>query len=214
MTRITKTLVSGGAAAALAFGLTFAAAAEGMNPFTKQVFHINERGKVEVQRGEVTSVDAFAGNFRVRIWTMEWTVLTNGETRILARDGRTITLADMRTGDRVKVKGDVKIGALMTMTARQVVDGSALQFKREAKGTIVSTDLLARTFVLELRSGHRLTVAVTDSTRIEDEEGDDFGLSTFADLNVGDKVEVKGAFDERTNILTATKVELEEEPED
>lgn len=214
MTLISKTLVSGAAATALAFGLAFAAGAEGVNPFTKQVFHINERGKVEVQKGEVTSVDALGGNFRVRIWTMEWTVLTSGNTRILARDGRTIALADMRVGDRVKVKGDVKTGAFMTMTARQVVDGSARQFKREAKGTIVSADLLARTFVLELRSGHRVTVAATDSTRIEDEEGDDFGLSTFADLNPGDKVEVKGIFSERTNILTAIKIELEEEPED
>lgn len=214
MTRITKTLVSGASVAALTLGLTFAAAAEGLNPFAKQVFHINERGKVEMQKGEVTSVDSLAGSFRVRIWTMEWTVLTGGETRILARDGRTITLADMRAGDRVKVKGNIKIGALMTMTARQVVDGSAMQFKREATGTIVAADLLARTFVLELRSGHRMTVAVTDATRIEDEEGDDFGISTFADLNVGDKVEVKGIFSERTNILTATKIELEEEPED
>lgn len=180
---------------------------------TKPVFHINESGKVELKGGEVLSTDTTAKTMRVKIWGMEWTISTDEKTKLSPDNGGGLTLADIKAGDRVKVKGQVKLEMPMTILASHILDYSAKIMKKEMKGKIASVDATAKTFVLETK-GRSVTVVVTDTTRIEDEEGSDFGLSNFADLTVGDEVEVKGLYDARTNTLTATKVEIEGEPED
>lgn len=181
--------------------------------FQKPVFHINEGGRVELKGGEVLSTDTTAKTLRVKIWGMEWTITTDEKTKLNPERGAVLTLADVKVGDRVKVKGQVRLEAPMTILASSIMDQSAKIMKKEFKGKIASVDAVAKTFVLDTK-GRTVTVAVTDTTRIEDEEGADFGLSNFADLTVGDVVKVYGSYDERTNVLTATKIEIEEEPED
>ena len=121
------------------------------------------------------------------------TVLVTDRTRIELEDNFPGTLADLRLGAEVHIKFDPDSRVAFKIDTKE----------EEAKieGVVVEVDRDEVT--VETERGRRLTLLVTDSTRIELEE--DFP-GTLADLQVG--VELEAKFDPVTR--RAFKVEVEE----
>jgi len=148
-------------------------------------------------RGMVTSVDASRATFTVS----GLTVSTDASTKLVG----IATLADLKVGDRVLVQGTLQPDG--SVKARLVVKRPAAPAVRdevEIEGAITSITAPDRFQV----AGK--TVVTNSSTRLEGEH--DMPL-TFADLKVGDRVEVEGVAQADGTIL-ARKVEREDEEHD
>ena len=122
------------------------------------------------------------------------TVFVTEQTRIRLEDDFPGQLADLTLGSEVKIKFDP-----VTRVAFKI-DTEDEEAKIE--GSIVKA--VADAVTVETKRGRRLTLAIGDRTRIE--LGDDF-RGTYADLRVGDQVEVK--FDPFTR--TAYEIEVEDQ---
>lgn len=133
----------------------------------------------------------------------------NGEITIVTEDGRTITLT-IATEAQVETEGATSaLEALEPGVSVEVEvndDGQVAQHikARLAKVEGVIVGIEGNEVTVESERGRRVTVLVTDRTRIELEE--DFP-GTLADLRVGAEVEVK--FDPESRV--AFKVDTEEE---
>ncbi len=133
----------------------------------------------------------------------------NGEITIVTEDGKTITLT-IATEAQVETEGATS--ALETLEPGVSVevevndDGQVAQHikARLAKVEGVIVGIKGNEVTVESERGRRVTVLVTDRTRIELEE--DFP-GTLADLQVGAEVEIK--FDPESRV--AFKVDTEEE---
>jgi Domain of unknown function (DUF5666)/Carboxypeptidase regulatory-like domain len=148
-------------------------------------------------RGLVSAVDASKSTFAVS----GLTVSTDASTRLVG----IATLADLNVGDRVLVQGTLQPDG--SVKARLVVRRPVAPPEREEtelEGAITSITPPDRFEV----AGK--TVVVDSSTRFEGEH--DSGL-TFADLKVGDRVEVEGVAQADGTVL-ARKVERDDEEED
>ena len=130
------------------------------------------------------------------------TVATDASTRFAGAD--TTSLGDLKVGDRVLVQGTVESDG--TVKARLVVKLPVAPPRRdemEIEGTITSITPPNR---LEVAGK---TVVVDSSTRFE---GEHDARLTFADLKVGDRVEVEGVAQADGTFL-AREIEHEHEEE-
>jgi Domain of unknown function (DUF5666)/Carboxypeptidase regulatory-like domain len=128
-------------------------------------------------RGAVGSIDTAKSTFTVS----GLTIATDASTRFA---GGAASLADLKVGDRVLVQGTVQSDG--TVKARLVVEVPAAprdRDERDVEGRITATAPPDRFEV----AGK--TVVVDSSTRLE---GEHDARLTFADLRVGDAVEVEG----------------------
>ena len=145
-------------------------------------------------RGMVSSVDPSKSSFTVS----GLTVSTDASTKLVG----IATLADLKVGDRVLVQGTLQPGG--SVKARLVVKRPVEPPEREEveiEGTITSITPPDRFQV----AGK--TVVTNSSTRFEGEH--DMRL-TFADLHIGDRVEVEG-FVQADGTILAREVEREDE---
>jgi len=148
-------------------------------------------------RGMVTSVDASNSRFTVS----GLTVTTDASTKLVG----IATLADLKVGDRVLVQGTLQSDG--SVKARLVVKRPVApqgNDEVEIEGAITSITAPDRFQV----AGK--TVVTDSSTRFEGEH--DMPL-TFADLKVGDRVEVEGVAQADGTIL-AREVEREDDDEE
>ena len=133
----------------------------------------------------------------------------NGEITIVTKDGKTVTLtiatqAPIETEGASSALETLELGASLEVE----VDGDGRVAQRievrQAKVEGVIVEIAGDEVTLESDRGRRVTVRVTDRTRIELE--DDFP-GTLADLQVGAEVEVK--FDPDSKV--AFRIDAEEE---
>lgn len=153
---------------------------------------------IALLRGSVGSIDAAKSTFTVS----GLTVGTDASTRFAGAD--TTSLGDLKVGDRVLVQGTVESDG--TVKARLVVKLPVAPPRRdemEIEGTITSITPPDR---LEVAGK---TVVVDASTRFE---GEHDARLTFADLKLGDRVEVEGVLQADGTFL-AREIEHEHEEE-
>ena len=139
---------------------------------------------VAIEGNEVT-VESLRGH--------QATVLVTEQTRIRLEDDFPGQLADLTLGAEVKIKFDP--------VSRVAFKIDTEDEEAKIKGSIV--EAVADQVIVETSRGRRLTLAIGDRTRVE--LGHDLP-GTYADLRVGDQVEVK--FDPFTRM--AYKIEVEE----
>ncbi|MFO7312822.1 DUF5666 domain-containing protein [Rhodothermus marinus] len=133
-------------------------------------------------------------DFRIRV---------TAHTRIQGEEDQPLTLADLQVGLLVEVKARIDQNGQLLATKIEVKNETHVEVHRrkvEIKGFI-------RALTDSTLTVGGLTFRVTNLTRIHGE--DDQPLS-FADLQVGQFVEVKGYFDPRHQLLFALKIEVED----
>jgi len=155
-------------------------------------------------RGVVDTVDAQGGSFTVS----GLKVTTNASTKLV----NVAAVGDLKVGDRVLVQGGLQTdgSVLARLVVKQQVEQED-ENEDEIEGKITAITPPDR-FVVAGK-----TVVVNATTEFEDDHegkgGVDEHTLTFADLKVGDFVEVEGAFQADGTFL-ARKVERKNEEED
>lgn len=156
-------------------------------------------------RGVVDSVDSKGAFFTVS----GLKIVTNSSTKLV----NVAAVTDLKAGDRVLVQGTLQSDG--SVLARLVVKRQAEQEEEEDEAEIegkIDTITPPDTFVVGGK-----TVKVDSSTKFEDDHegsgGGDEHAITFADLKVGDFVEVEGVTQADGTFL-AQKVERKNENED
>jgi len=144
------------------------------------------KGTVVAIEGDEVTIESSRGQ--------QATVQVTERTRIRLEDNFPGQLADLTLGSEVKIKFDP-----VTRVAFKI-DTEDEEAKIE--GSIV--EAVADAVTVETKQGRSLTLAIGDRTRVELGHG---LPGTYADLRVGDQVEVK--FDPFTR--TAYKIEVEEQ---
>ncbi len=118
--------------------------------------------------GIVTAVDPAANTIAVSSGTRKLTLSTTGSTiyrryapgSVKFEEAKPGTLADLKAGDQLRVRGDRSADGL-TITAEEIVSGS---FKN-LSGTIVSINAAGKSFVIkDLATKKNETVAISDES--------------------------------------------------
>ncbi|MFL5310039.1 MAG: DUF5666 domain-containing protein [Myxococcales bacterium] len=164
----------------------------------REIERVASPGSNEVLlRGTIGSLDATAGKLTVS----DLTIATDASTRFTGAAG----FADLKLGDRGLVQGTlVAGGAVLARLVCRLPVAAAQRDEVEIEGPISSIAAPDRFQV----AGK--TVVIDSSTRFEGEH--DRPL-TFADLKLGDRVEVEGTAQADGTIL-ARKIERDEEEEE
>ena len=128
--------------------------------------------------GVVKSVDVEGKKFVVTIkGQVDVTLLVNANTKIRNAANKTITLADLKTGNRV------------VASAIESTDGNVAQLVRlipvMLTGQIKSIDTTAKSFVLTTKNSGDVTILVDANTKIRTAGGT---TATLNDLKVGNRV--------------------------
>ncbi|MBI5564457.1 MAG: hypothetical protein HY870_06155 [Chloroflexi bacterium] len=121
----------------------------------------------------------------------ELQVVTDAQTRFLAKDNANLTLADIQVGDSITARGQWQNGQLL---ARQV-----LLMPDRAGGMV--TAITGTTLAITKLDGSALSVATTSTTKFQTKDNPN---AQFSDINVGDLIEAAGELN--GNTLTATRV--------
>jgi len=158
--------------------------------------------------GKVASVDTAAGTLTLTVdrgsVTGTWTVNTTADTTYHVKDVDNATLADIKVGDLVGVRGEVN-EADKTVTAKDI----RVMPAKPANGSKVGGEITAingTSLTLKARNGNVLTILTDENTQYRAERGKEI---TFADLKVGDKVMVQGsAVEGQDNTILATVIGL------
>ena len=143
---------------------------------------------------------------KAKKWAGSYPVIGNGltvniasTTRIIRLYGAKAGLGELQAGDEVRIIA--KTNEDGTVTARVVRDNS-INWLVWNRGTIESIDVANKTFTFK-QPKRTLTVKVTDATKLSVRG---VTSSTFADLKVGHKADVKGVINTRLNTVDAYKV--------
>ncbi len=156
------------------------------------------QGQIE---GVVLSVDAVGGTLSVSDERLGMVTVKTDSHTIVRRGGTPVHLADIAMGTRVHVKAVKQSDGSLLATEIAVQDVG--DRGREAHGTIASIDPASLSFMLQPGN---VKVTTDASTVFHDERR----MITFADLTVGERVEVQGAAQTDGSIL-ARRVDVEED---
>lgn len=174
--------------------------------------HINPNGTFSAKNLVVTQK---SGNnlFARATWGQAFvrtTLLLSGSTTVTKMHGEQAGVADIKEGDRIDVEGTLSSGAEgLIIAVRSVRDTTLLRDEKTLSGTISRTDGTALTFVLKNKPFGTTTVSVPASLEIKKGAR----IIQFADLTVGDKVlSATGSYDYTSNILSATALEIYQDP--
>lgn len=170
-----------------------------------------------ILKGTVSSVDTGSNSLKFKVGkdSAEWTVTLSSETKI-NRDGKTISLGDLKAGDDILVTGKAdkdakKIEASFISNGRPALIAKPVAPPNMAAGTIKSIDVAGNSFVLSETVGITPTerkITVDSTTKFAGPNG----VKSLADLKVGDKVVVHGEKQADGNItakMVATGVHIE-----
>lgn len=173
---------------------------------------LNAAGKALVRGATVTTVSSstITATSAIGPATLTWSIITDSSTEFVGKKGD-VSLADIKVGDTINFHGDMATGTTLAVNAKVVRDVS-LAKKPEAPhgavhGAIASIDAANSTFVITMKGNATTTVKVDTSTALMKEGS----AVLFSVLAVGDRVEVKGTFDAQTNVLTATKIVINDD---
>ncbi len=121
----------------------------------------------------------------------ELQVVTDAQTRFLAKDNANLTLSDIQVGDSITARGQWQNGQLL---ARQV-----LLMPDRAGGMV--TAINGTTLAITKLDGSALSVATTSTTKFQTKDNPN---AQFSDIKVGDMIEAVGTLNGST--LTAIRV--------
>jgi Cu/Ag efflux protein CusF len=141
------------------------------------------------------SISVTAGGKTVEVKISSITLIRHGST--------TLSLTDLKVGNRVEVKGQLNAGGSIAATLIQVEDAANDDHHEsvEVDGTITAVSATSLTVNAE---GHSVTMALTSSTVVKN--GDHAG--SLSDLKTGQRVEVHA--DRKTDgSLVATQVKID-----
>lgn len=128
------------------------------------------------------------GNARFfRKTSVDYTITLTSKTVIRDKHMVIIALGDVKVGDELVVRG-LRTGTA-AVQALQITDKKTKKTIKAFSGAIVSIDATAKTFVLRIKHGANVNVATKNETIYV---GSDGGVITFADISVGDEVQVRG----------------------
>ncbi|MBI5951397.1 MAG: hypothetical protein HY865_07050 [Chloroflexi bacterium] len=130
-------------------------------------------------KGIITALDSAAGTVTVTRQDNTTVTVTVDASTLIKRNKKAATLADLQLGDKVEVKYNA-----VTLLASKIEAKLNLS---ELKGIITALDSAASTVTVTRKDGTTVTVTVDVNTLIK-RNGK---LATFADLQLGDKVEAK-----------------------
>ncbi len=151
-------------------------------------------------RGTIASIGA--NTLTVKSGDATWTVNTTSATKFTSKFDIATTLAAMKVGDDVTVKGAVVAGSTTTVNATDVKDASLPLNAVSRVGTITSMVGNAFTLATKQRNGQDVKVT-TDSSTMYVVNGK---AGTSADLKNDSKVTVQGVLNTDTGVLSAVKV--------
>lgn len=154
-------------------------------------------------RGTIASIGA--NTLTVKSNETTWTVNTTASTKFTSKFEVSTTLAVMKVGDEVMVKGVMATGATNTINASEVKDMSLPLNAVARTGTIGS--VLNNAFTL-LGKGDKQNVKVTTDTTTAITVNGKAG--TLADVKNDAKATVQGILNTDTGILSAVKVMVNE----
>jgi Cu/Ag efflux protein CusF len=174
----TKLLVSLLVAAMLMVGVGVAAAAPAAAP--------TQIDRPNVITGQVKSISGTTLTI-ARGQGPELQVVTDTQTRFLAKDNANLTLADVQVGDQITARGQWQNGQLL---AKQV-----LLMPDRAGGMV--TSISGTTLALTKLDGSALSVATTATTKFQTKDTPNAQLS---DIKVGDLIEAVGTLNGSTLI--------------
>ncbi|MBK7455637.1 MAG: hypothetical protein IPJ46_18500 [Anaerolineales bacterium] len=146
----------------------------------------NSKSEGEVE-GSISAVSSASLTITPKKGGANLTVTVDAATRI-KRNGKTVLLADLQTGDKVNVKYDKKSFLAMKVDAKaKTTSGNSnSSSKGEVKGGIASVGSGSLT-ITPKNGGAPITVTIDGTTRVK-RNGK---TVSAADLQAGDKVEVK-----------------------
>jgi hypothetical protein len=151
---------------------------------------------------EVTGVIASISTGGISVTTSGGTVTVKiSSTTSIRRGGTTLTASDLKSGNRVEVKGTLNADGSITATSINVEDTPGNDDHHEAvefSGTVTAVSSTSLT-------AGSTTTALTSSTVVK--KGDH--TASIADIKVGQHVEVKADRDSAGH-LTATQVKIED----
>lgn len=138
------------------------------------------------------------------IGTSSFTVTSNGQTYTVNIDGKTkfrrhfwgkSALSEISVGDKVNILGKFTDSAKTTILARMVRDTSIQKRKGTFFGTVTAT---GTTLTISTTKGTE-SVLFDGSTKLVNRKEQ---VITSSQINVGDKVRVKGVWDKTLNTIT------------
>lgn len=118
-------------------------------------------------------------------------VVTDAQTKFVAKDNANLTLADIQVGDAITARGQWQNGQLLAKHVLLMPD--------RAGGMV--TSITGTTLAITKLDGSALNVATTSSTKFLTKDNPN---AQFADIKVGDVIEAVGTLNGST--LTATRV--------
>ena len=128
------------------------------------------------------------GNARLfRKTSVDYTISLTSKTVIRDKHMVIIALADVKVGDELVVRG-LRTGS-SAVQALQITDKKTKKTLKAFTGSIVSIDATAKTFVLRIKHGANVNVVTKNETIYV---GSDGAAITFADVSVGDEVQIRG----------------------
>ena len=191
------------AAIGVSWGFAFSAlATETPKPPSAGQITVSARGHVEL-KGAVSRVDLVAKTFVVKVWGVEWTGKTVDAKFTPRGSAVALTLVDLKANDTVHVIGTVDALMPLVITAKHVKNQSIATRKAGYVGTIISMSPPSA-FTFQRDGGGQLTVQVSADTKIV--LGDT--VKTYADLQPGARVAVRGTYHSATNTFTAVLIQL------
>jgi Domain of unknown function (DUF5666) len=163
-------------------GVAVASGAQAPSPIAGRGGHSGQ----EIE-GIVQSVDSSGGTLTVADERLGTVTVETNESTLIRFGGMVLTMSDLATGMRVHVKASPNVDGTYLATEIIVQDNGS-DGETEVSGTIASIDSTTSSFTVQEADGTIVTVATDSSTifRIGHVAG------TFANLAVGDVVEVSG----------------------
>lgn len=165
---------------------------------------VGENGIVRVIGAQVSSVsDNFINAFTtIGNIVMNWTVNASSTTKVRAGGMATSSMNLIHVGDTIAFSGTTTgTTSPFTVTARKIIDLTTLPFREHVTGTVSNVNATAQTFTVT--SGNRTLIVQANASTTVSVDGT---ASTFAAIQNGQKVKVKGSLNTANTVLTATTI--------
>ena len=164
---------------------------------------IDATGRALVRGAEITNISGSTLTAKMG-WgntALTWTVVTNGDTDVIANNGQGAALGDLHVGDSVSFSGSIDQSAgAFTVRADTVRNWSLTSAYAVFVGKVASVADASTTFVVATAEGTSVTVKANADTQYGTKD------AVFTDVDVNDVVTVSGAYNSDTKVLTASRI--------
>lgn len=167
---------------------------------------IGAAGATLVRGAQVTSLSGgvITASTVLGSTTLTWTVRTSATTEFV---GGAKAFSDIKTGDVINFSGKLDATAsALTVDAKVVRDTKEAPKSKSFEGTVSAVSAATSSFELATKKSSVIRVNTTSSTVIMN----DGRSAPLAALSAGARVEAAGAFDAKTNTLTASRVKIDD----